>query len=53
MKFGHFDIEKREYVIERPDTPMPWINYLGLEGFFGMISNTGAGYTFIDRKSVV
>jgi cellobiose phosphorylase len=47
MKFGHFDNLKREYVIERPDTPLPWINYLGMEDFFGMISNTGSGYTFM------
>ena len=53
MKFGHFDNAKREYVIERPDTPMPWINYLGLENFFGMISNTGSGYTFmIDARKL-
>jgi cellobiose phosphorylase len=53
MKFGHFDDAKREYVIERPDTPMPWINYLGMENFFGMISNTGAGYTFmIDARKL-
>ena len=31
MRYGHFDDERREYVIERPDTPMPWINYLGTE----------------------
>jgi cellobiose phosphorylase len=47
MKFGHFDNAKREYVIERPDTPLPWMNYLGLDDFFGMISNTGGGYHFM------
>jgi cellobiose phosphorylase len=53
MKFGHFDNVKREYVIERPETPMPWINYLGMESFFGMISNTGAGYSFmIDARKL-
>ena len=46
MKFGYFDDEQREYVITRPDTPLPWINYLGSEDFFGIISNTGGGYTF-------
>ncbi|MCO6450628.1 MAG: hypothetical protein J5I90_07540 [Caldilineales bacterium] len=46
MKFGYFDDEKREYVITRPDTPLPWINYLGSEGYFGLISNTAGGYTF-------
>ena len=46
MKFGYFDDERGEYVITRPDTPLPWINYLGSEDFFGIISNTGGGYTF-------
>ena len=46
MKYGHFDDAKREYVIERPDTPLPWINYLGSEQFFGLVSNTGGGYSF-------
>lgn len=46
MQFGYFDDERREYVITRPDTPLPWINYLGCESFFGLISNTAGGYTF-------
>jgi cellobiose phosphorylase len=46
MRYGHFDDERREYVIERPDTPLPWINYLGCEEFFGLISNTAGGYSF-------
>ncbi len=46
MKFGSFDDQQREYVITRPDTPLPWINYLGCEEFFGLISNTAGGYTF-------
>jgi cellobiose phosphorylase len=46
MKFGYFDDRNREYVITRPDTPLPWINYLGCEAFFGIISNTGGGYSF-------
>jgi cellobiose phosphorylase len=46
MRFGHFDDERREYVIDRPDTPLPWINYLGSEEFFGLISNTAGGYSF-------
>jgi cellobiose phosphorylase len=45
-RFGHFDDEAREYVISRPDTPLPWINYLGSEEFFGIISNTAGGYAF-------
>ena len=46
MKFGHFDDAKREYVIENPLTPYPWINYLGNEDFFSLISNTSGGYCF-------
>ncbi len=46
MKFGHFDDKAREYVIETPRTPYPWINYLGSEKFFGIISNTAGGYCF-------
>lgn len=46
MKYGHFDDERREYVITNPKTPYPWINYLGNEDFFSLTSNTGGGYTF-------
>lgn len=46
MKFGFFDDANREYVITRPDTPYPWINYLGTESFFSLISNTSGGYCF-------
>lgn len=46
MKFGHFDDNAREYVITNPKTPYPWINYLGNEDFFGLVSNTAGGYTF-------
>ena len=46
MKYGHFDDRAREYVIETPRTPYPWINYLGSENFFGIISNTAGGYCF-------
>jgi len=46
MKFGHFDDTSREYVITQPDTPLPWINYLGSEAYFGLISNTAGGYSF-------
>ena len=45
-EYGHFDDAKREYVITDPKTPFPWINYLGNEDFFGLISNTGGGYNF-------
>ncbi len=46
MKYGSFDDKRREYVITRPDTPLPWINYLGCEAYFGIVSNTGGGYSF-------
>ncbi|MGL5172665.1 MAG: hypothetical protein ACRC75_02350, partial [Olsenella sp.] len=46
MRYGHFDDKAREYVITTPATPLPWINYLGSEEFFGMVSNTGGGYCF-------
>ncbi len=44
--YGHFDDASREYVIVRPDTPLPWLNYLGQDEFFGLCTNTGGGYTF-------
>ncbi len=46
MQFGYFDDENREYVINTPKTPLPWINYLGNEDFFSLISNTAGGYSF-------
>ncbi len=46
MKFGYFDDAAREYVITSPRTPYPWINYLGTQGFFSLISNTAGGYSF-------
>ena len=46
MKYGFFDDARREYVITTPRTPLPWINYLGSESFFGLLSNTAGGYCF-------
>ena len=46
QKFGHFDDQQKEYVIESPKTPYPWINYLGTQAFFSLISNTAGGYHF-------
>jgi cellobiose phosphorylase len=46
MNFGHFDDVKREYIIDTPCTPLPWLNYLGSEDFFGLISNCAGGYNF-------
>ena len=44
--YGFFDDARREYVITRPDTPLPWLNYLGQDEFFGLCTNTAGGYTF-------
>ena len=46
MKFGYFDDANQEYVITTPKTPLPWINYLGCNDFFSLISNTSGGYSF-------
>ena len=46
MKFGYFDDANKEYVITSPRTPYPWINYLGTQDFFSLISNTAGGYSF-------
>ncbi len=46
MKYGYFNDQEKEYIITAPDTPLPWINYLGSENFFSLISNTGGGYSF-------
>ena len=46
MEYGHYDDKEREFVITRPDTPSPWINYLGSEAFFTLMSNTSGGYSF-------
>lgn len=44
--YGYFDDKNREYVITRPDTPLPWLNYLGQDDYFGLCTNTAGGYTF-------
>ena len=44
--YGYFDDQRREYVITQPDTPLPWINYLGSQDYFALISNTAGGYSF-------
>lgn len=46
MKFGYFDDANKEYVISNPKTPYPWINYLGSQEYFSLISNTAGGYSF-------
>lgn len=46
MKYGYFDDKNREYVIDRPDTPSPWVNYLGDPNYGAIISNNAGGYSF-------
>lgn len=46
MQYGYFDEEKREYVINRPDTPAPWVNYLGSPEYGAIVSNNAGGYSF-------
>jgi cellobiose phosphorylase len=46
MEYGHFDDARREYVVTRPDTPLPWLNYIGQDDFFGLCTNTAGGYSF-------
>jgi cellobiose phosphorylase len=46
MRYGHFDDDRREYVITTPHTPYPWINYLGSQEFFGLVSHQAGGYAF-------
>lgn len=47
MKYGYFDLENKEYVITRPDTPAPWVNYLGSPAYGAIISNNAGGYSFV------
>jgi cellobiose phosphorylase len=47
MQYGHFDEKAREYVIEKPDTPAPWANYLGSPAYGAIISNNAGGYSFV------
>jgi cellobiose phosphorylase len=46
MRYGHFDDARREYVVTRADTPLPWFNYLGCQDLFSLLSHTASGYTF-------
>ncbi len=47
MRYGYFDDAAREYVIDRPDTPAPWANYLGSPEYGAIISNNAGGYSFV------
>ena len=50
MKYGYFDDMNKEYIITTPKTPLPWINYLGNENFYGLISNTLGDIVFKDAR---
>jgi cellobiose phosphorylase len=52
MKYGHFDTENREYVIDRPDTPKPWTNYLGSTEYGAIITNNAGGYSFFRSSAL-
>ena len=47
MRYGYFDEANKEYVIDRPDTPAPWANYLGSPEYGAIISNNAGGYSFV------
>ncbi len=47
MNYGFFDLSNKEYVITRPDTPAPWVNYLGDPEYGAIISNNASGYSFV------
>jgi len=46
MKYGYFDDQNREYVIERPDIPVSWTNYIGVKDMCTVISHNAGGYSF-------
>ena len=46
MRYGYFDDDKREYVIDRPDVPVSWTNYLGVKDLCTVISHNASGYSF-------
>lgn len=45
-KYGHFSEDGKEFVITKPDTPAPWVNYISNTRYTGLITNTGGGYSF-------
>ncbi len=46
QRYGHFSQDKREFIITRPDTPAPWVNYISNGRYHGLISHTGGGFSF-------
>jgi N,N'-diacetylchitobiose phosphorylase len=51
MRYGSFDDKACEYVIDRPDTPRPWSNYIGSRKYGGVITNHAGGYSFINSPA--
>ena len=49
MRYGYFDNDRREYVIERPDVPVSWTNYLGIKNLCTVISHNAGGYSFYEN----
>lgn len=47
MQYGYFDLENKEYVITKPNTPAPWCNYLGSPAYGAIVSNNAGGYSFV------
>ncbi|HET6455289.1 MAG TPA: glycosyl transferase family 36, partial [Armatimonadota bacterium] len=45
-KYGHFSEDGREFIITRPDTPAPWVNYISNTRYTGLVTNSGGGYSF-------
>ena len=45
-KYGHFSEDGRGFIITRPDTPAPWVNYISNTRYTGLITNSGGGYSF-------
>ncbi len=52
MRYGHFDDARREYVIDRPDTPRSWSNYIGSRTFGGIVTNNAGGYAFLRSSAI-
>ena len=44
MRYGYFDNEHREYVIDKVDVPVSWTNYIGLKDMYGVFNHTAGGY---------
>ena len=45
-EYGRFSEDGREFIITRPDTPAPWVNYISNSRYTGLVTNAGGGYSF-------